>query len=221
MPLTLFYERLSLLFYHVIVPCLTLSYFSSYCQTRDTGHDSGVVTDAGPGDTISRLSVSTVSASVSLDNLYLGEEADNSSDQSNRWGQENSPAHETIIVRPSSHLFSKQSSFYVILITVVTFLLPPPNFSLYQLLPSTNDWWNSFRTIEALTITEYEGSPRRYGPRKSGSKSSRSQRQHQRGKVWTQDSIVRVGNQCCSEKCNSIKYILLQIAPTGDFCTNL
>lgn len=38
-----------------------------------------------------------------------------------------------------------------------------------------------FRTIEALTITEYEGSPRRYGPRKPGSKSSshhHAQRQH-------------------------------------------
>lgn len=86
--------------------------------------DSGVVTDAGPSLSTnnspaldSRLSVlSTVSPSVSLDNLDLGEEAATSSDQ-------------------------------------------------------------SARTIEALTITEYEGSPRRYGPRKPGRKATSSSQQ--------------------------------------------
>ena len=54
-----------------------------------------MVTDSGCGPgvssvssltTTSRLSVvsGSVSASVSLDNLYLGEEADSASDQSNR-----------------------------------------------------------------------------------------------------------------------------------------
>ena len=61
--------------------------YRRYCPAREA--DSGVVTDAGPDPGLSsnnsRLSVlSTVSASVSLDNLYLGEEADTSSDQSNR-----------------------------------------------------------------------------------------------------------------------------------------
>ena len=102
--------------------------------------DSGVVTDAGPSLSTtnspaldSRLSVlSTVSPSVSLDNLDLGEEAATSSDQ-------------------------------------------------------------SARTIEALTITEYEGSPRRYGPtgpRKPGRKSHTSQQRthhakHTRGEFNT------------------------------------
>ena len=102
--------------------------------------DSGVVTDAGPSLSTtnspaldSRLSVlSTVSPSVSLDNLDLGEEAATSSDQ-------------------------------------------------------------SARTIEALTITEYEGSPRRYGPtgpRKPGRKSHTSQQRthhtkHARGEFNT------------------------------------
>ena len=69
--------------------------FSGYTASREreTG-DSGVVTDSGPGVSVSlstlttnsRLSVvsGSVSASVSLDNLYLGEEADSNSDQSNR-----------------------------------------------------------------------------------------------------------------------------------------
>ena len=103
--------------------------------------DSGVVTDAGPSLSTtnspaldSRLSVlSTVSPSVSLDNLDLGEEAATSSDQ-------------------------------------------------------------SARTIEALTITEYEGSPRRYGPTgpsKPGRKSHTSSQQrthhtkHARGEFNT------------------------------------
>ena len=67
--------------------------FSGYTAARETA-DSGVVTDSGPGVSVSlstlttnsRLSVvsGSVSASVSLDNLYLGEEADSNSDQSNR-----------------------------------------------------------------------------------------------------------------------------------------
>ena len=70
-----------------IISSLKLLFSSSYCPPREA--DSGVVTDAGPDPGLSsnnsRLSVlSTVSASVSLDNLYLGEEADTSSDQSNR-----------------------------------------------------------------------------------------------------------------------------------------
>ena len=73
---------------------------SDYCHHFSVGPgpreaDSGVVTDSGCGPgvssvssltTTSRLSVvsGSVSASVSLDNLYLGEEADSASDQSNR-----------------------------------------------------------------------------------------------------------------------------------------
>ena len=41
---------------------------------------------------------------------------------------------------------------------------------------------DSNRTIEAFTITEYDGSPRRYGSRKSGSKSSQ-QKSHQNPKI--------------------------------------
>ena len=89
----------------MIQPDFNNLYFS-YCAPKEAD-DSGVVTDQGPGVSTTNSVLSTVSPTASLDNLYLGEEADN-----------------------------------------------------------TN------KTIEALTITEYEGSPRRYGPKKQKSLTS-------------------------------------------------
>lgn len=122
----------------------TLDHGTSFCLGREA--DSGVVTDAGPCASNnspaldSRLSLLSPSASVSLDNLYLGEEA--SSDVS--------------------------------------------------------------RVIGALTITEYEGSPRRYGPRKSASSSPQTR---QCPPTWTlQDPSLTslVQNQTASQ-CASIR----------------
>ena len=59
-----------------------------------------------------------------------------------------------IILSPDMTPFSHQQLF--------------PTFLLINLIMTQN----YFRTIEALTITEYEGSPRRYGPTKPGSKQS-------------------------------------------------
>jgi len=122
----------------------TLDQGTSFCLGREA--DSGVVTDAGPCASNnspaldSRLSLLSPSASVSLDNLYLGEEA--SSDVS--------------------------------------------------------------RVIGALTITEYEGSPRRYGPRKSATSSPQTR---QCPTTWTlQDPSVTslVHNQTASQ-CASVR----------------
>ena len=64
-------------------------HFSGYCGPEERREaDSGVATDSGDrNDRVSTTAsvLSNVSASVSLDNLYLGEEAELAdSDQSNR-----------------------------------------------------------------------------------------------------------------------------------------
>jgi len=122
----------------------TLEHGTSFCLGREA--DSGVVTDAGPCASNnspaldSRLSLLSPSASVSLDNLYLGEEA--SSDVS--------------------------------------------------------------RVIGALTITEYEGSPRRYGPRKSATSSPQTR---QCPPTWTlQDpSLTSQSHNQTASQCASIR----------------